>query len=612
MTSDSPASQAAQGLGTLSTDARRSQQRLVMLGAVVVAAGLIIVGRLAYWQVLAEDEILAGDDSPRQALPARRGAIFDSRGYAMAVELYTYTVSAAPNQISDPAEAAQTLGAWLGMAPEEIQAAISDPEEKYAPIARNVDATTGEAIAALDIDGVELTVEPQRSYPYGTLAGHVLGFVNQEGDASYGLEEYYDRELTGRPGSWSVQASAAMLADEPNHQLVPPHDGYDLVLTIDRVVQQMVEEKLAASIDRYSATGGTVIVLQPSTGAILALANYPPFDPNAYATTPAERWTNIAVSAQYEPGSVVKVLTLAAGLDASVVTPDSTYHDVGTIEYGGALISNWDHIAHGTTTITRMLQLSLNLGAVHIADLLGRDRFYDYMQRFGLGQPTGVDLASEAPGLLRTPQNHRWYPADLATNSFGQGMATTPLQLITAVAAIGNDGWLMRPYVVDRIMDGDTVVRRTRPTRIRQVVSETAAHQTAELMVEVVEGEVVLAAIPGYRVAGKTGTAQIPVPGGYDPLDSIASFVGFVPAENPQFAVLVKLDRTQQHRGAWTAAPLFGEISSELVRLLGVPPDIAHVHVGAGLIPARGASLVAPRLRDTPISGDARRARASR
>lgn len=547
----------------------RSQQRLVMLTALIVAAGLIIVGRLAYWQVIAEDEILASDDSPLHTLTARRGAIFDSRGYPMAVELYTYAVSAAPNQITDPVEVADTLSAWLDIPATEIEEAIRDQEQQYAPIARNVDVTTGEAIRALDIDGIELTIEPQRSYPYGTLAGHVLGFVNQEGDASYGLEEYYDRELTGRPGSWSIEAL--------HHQLVPPQDGYDLTLTIDRVVQQMVEDKLAAGIDRYSASGGTVIVLEPATGAVLAMANHPPFDPNNYATTPTERWTNLAISAQYEPGSVVKVLTLAAGLDAGAVAPDSTYDDAGTIEYGGALISNWDRIAHGTTSITQMLQLSLNLGAVHIADVLGRDRFYDYMQGFGLGQTTGIDLASEVEGLLRTPKHHSWYPADLATNSFGQGMAMTPLQLISAVAAIGNDGWLMRPYVVDRVMDGDTAVRRTQPTRIRQVVSEKAARETAELMVAVVEGEVGLAAVPGYRVAGKTGTAQIPVAGGYDPIDSIASFVGFVPADDPQFVILVKLDRTKQHRAAWTAAPLFGDIASELTRLLGIPPNVSPV-----------------------------------
>lgn len=545
--------------------AARSRQRLVMLATVLLAAVCLIIGRLAYWQVLAEDQILSGDQVSVRTLMPRRGAIFDRRGYPLAVELYTYKVEASPNQIEDPAEVARQLATWLDQPIEDIWNTIRDPEQKYAVVARNVDVETGEAIEALDLDGIDLAIEPERNYPNGTLAGHLFGFLNQEGVASYGLEEYYDRELRGRKGHLS---SAAL-----QHSLVPARDGYDLVLTIDRVIQAMVEEKLAAGIEEYSATGGTVVVMNPKTSAILALANHPPFDPNEYATTPEERWANPAIAAQYEPGSVVKVLTLAAGLDAGVIAPDSTYQDVGTISYGGARISNWDRIAHGETSIARMLQLSLNLGAVHIADALGRDRFYSYMQNFGLGQPTGVDLAGEIPGLLRTPKDHTWYTADLATNSFGQGMATTPLQMTAAVAAIANDGRLMRPFTVQRIMDGDTVIRETKPTVIRQVVSSKAANDTTELMASVVDEEVHQALVPGYTVAGKTGTAQIPVAGGYDPTDTMASFAGFAPADDPEFIMLVKLDRPDKHRGSWTAAPLFQDIAVELVRLLGVPPD---------------------------------------
>lgn len=541
------------------------RHRLVLLAAAVVAAVLVIIGRLAYWQVFIEEGPLAGDQSPIQTLEPRRGAIFDHRGYPLAVELYSYTVSASPNQITDPAETARQLARWLDQPMEDIWQAIRDPERKYALLARNVDVKTGEAIAALGLSGINLSTEPRRSYPYGTLAGHLFGFVNKEGVSSFGLEEYYDRELRGRKGRWG--------GDVLQHRLVPARDGYDLVLTIDRIIQAMVEERLAAGIERYSATGGTVIVMEPMTGAILAMASRPPFDPNQYATTPEDRWINPAIASQYEPGSVVKVLTLAAGLDAGVVSPDSTYQDVGTIEYGGARISNWDRIAHGTTTMTKMLQLSLNLGAVHIADALGRERFYNYMRAFGLGQPTGIDLAGESSGLLRTPRHHTWYPADLATNSFGQGIAVTPLQLTAAVGAIASDGWLMKPYVVDRVMDGDTVVRRTQPTATRKVISQQTADETTDLMVSVVEGEVQEAVVPGYTVAGKTGTAQIPVAGGYDPSDSIASFAGFAPADDPRFVMLVKLDRPKSHRAAWTAAPLFQEIAAELLRLLGVPPD---------------------------------------
>ncbi|MFQ5595010.1 MAG: peptidoglycan D,D-transpeptidase FtsI family protein [Anaerolineae bacterium] len=545
--------------------ALRSRKRLVMLAAALMAAAFLIISRLVYWQAIIEDESLAGEMSSIQTITPRRGAIFDRRGYPLAVELYTYTISASPNQIDDPAATARQLARFLQIPMEDIWNAIRDPRLKYALVARNVNAATGEAIATLDLPGVELTIEPQRRYPNGTLAGHLFGFVNQEGVASFGLEEYYDRQLSGLKGSWG----GGVL----QRRLVPAHDGYDLVLTIDRVIQSMVEEKLAEGVEQFSAAGGSVVVMEPNTGAILAMASYPPFDPNQYATTAEERWANPAIAAQYEPGSVIKVLTMAAGLDAGVVEPDSTYQDLGTIEYGGAFISNWDKIAHGTTTMTKMLQLSLNLGAVHIADALGRDRFYRYMQAFGLGQSTGVDLAGESPGLLRTPSHRSWYTADLATNSFGQGMATTPLQVTVAVAAIANGGTLVKPYVVDRVLDGDTIVYQSRPTTIRRVISRQAANETTDLMVSVVDGEVVQAAMQGYTVAGKTGTAQIPIAGGYDPSNTIGSFVGFVKADDPRFVVLVKLDSPNVHRGSRTAAPVFKEIAEELVQLLRVPPD---------------------------------------
>jgi cell division protein FtsI/penicillin-binding protein 2 len=542
-----------------------SRRRLVMLATMMLAAASLIAGRLVYWQAIIDEGVLVDDQPPIQALPPRRGAIFDRRGYPLAVETYSYTISAAPNQIADPVETARRVAELLERPMEDIWNAIRDPKKQYALLARNVDIETGEIIAGLNLSGINLTVEPQRTYPNGPLAGHLFGFVNQEGTTSFGLEEYYDFELSGRKGIWGGEALY--------HRLVPPRNGYDLVLTIDRVIQAMVEEKLAAGVQKNSAAGGTIVVMDPKTGAILAMASYPPFDPNHYATTPEERWANPAVAVQYEPGSVIKVLTLAAGLDAGVVSPDDTYEDTSFTEYGGVIIYNWDRRSHGTTTITRMLQLSLNVGAVHIADSLGAERFYNYLQAFGLGQKTGIDLAGETDGLLRTPRHYTWYPADLATNSFGQGMAITPIQLTAAVAAIANGGKLMRPYVVDHLMNGDRIVRRTEPTVIRQVITEQTARDMTELMTAVVDGHIYQAAVAGYTVAGKTGTAEIPVVGGYDNNDTIASFVGFAPADDPKFVMLVKLNRPDRQRSDWTAAPLFQRIAVDLLRLLGVPPD---------------------------------------
>jgi len=543
----------------------RSRQRLLLLATASLAAILLLVARLAYWQLAAHDGLLAVADPPAQTIRPRRGAILDRRGSPLAVEIDVYRVSAAPNQIRDPSQTARELAPLLERPMEEIWDQIRDPERRYALLATEVSQQTAQAIEALGLPGIYLEPQPRRWYPNGTLAGYVFGFVNQEGVALYGLEAYYDEELRGQKGSW--------LADSLEYRFTPPRDGYDLVLTLDRAVQAMVEEHLAAAVARFEATGGDVVVINPKTGAILAMASYPPFDPNEYATTPPQRWLNPAVSVLYEPGSVVKVLTMAAGLQAGVITPDSTYEDEGTIEYGGVEISNWDRRAHGTTSMTRLLELSLNVGAVHIADALGRERFYDFMQRFGLGRPTGVDLAGEAEGILRTPDDPGWYPADLATNSFGQGMATTPLQITVAIATLANDGILMRPYLVDRIMDGDRVVRRTRPTAVRRVVSEAVADAVKAMMVSVVEDEVVKARVPGYTVAGKTATAQIPVEGGYDKHAAIASFIGFIPADDPQLVVLVKIDRPNVPRGSESAAPVFAEIAEELVQLFDIPPD---------------------------------------
>ena len=542
-----------------------SRQRLLLLVTATSAAMLLLVARLAYWQLAAHDGLLAVTDSPVQTIRPRRGAILDRRGNPLAVEINVYRVTAAPNQIRDPSETARALAPLLERPMEELWDAVRDPERRYALLATEVPQETAQAIEALGLPGIYLEPEPRRWYPNGALAGYVFGFVNREGVALYGLEAYYDEELRGQKGSW--------LADTLEPHFKPPRDGYDLVLTLDRAVQAVVEERLAAAVARFEATGGDVVVLNPKTGAVLAMASYPPFDPNAYATTPPERWRNPAVSVLYEPGSVVKVLTMAAGLQAGVITPDSTYQDEGTIRYGGIEIKNWDRRAHGTTTMTRLLELSLNVGAVHIADALGRERFYEFMRRFGLGRPTGVDLAGELEGILRTPDDPGWYPADLATNSFGQGMATTPLQITVAIAALANDGILMRPYLVDRIMDGDRVVRRTRPTAVRRAVSAAVANAVKQMMISVVEEEVVKAKIPGYTVAGKTATAQIPVEGGYDKEGAIASFIGFIPGDDPQLVVLVKLDRPNAPQGSESAAPVFAEIAEALVQLFDIPPD---------------------------------------
>jgi cell division protein FtsI/penicillin-binding protein 2 len=354
----------------------------------------------------------------------------------------------------------------------------------------------------------------------------------------------------------------------------------DHILTLDRDIQYAVEVTLSQAISDTGATSGTVIVMQPDTGAILAMASLPDYDPNTPPTTVEEDVRrNPAVSDQYEPGSVFKILTMAIGLDAGAVTPETTYTDQGFIEIGGAYIRNWDGGTYGEQDMTGLLAHSLNVGASLVASWTGPDKFYAGLQRFGIGLPTGVDLANEASGYLRQPGDEDWHEADLATNSFGQGVATTPLQMIAAVSAVANGGVMMTPHVVqETVQDGVHHANPPAPSSHApggQVISPQAAEQLKAMMAEAVKREIRRAQVPGYAIAGKTGTAQIARPGGfYDPEKTIASFIGFFPVDEPQVIILVKLDEpTSSEWGSLTAAPTFKTLAERIAVILEIPPD---------------------------------------
>jgi cell division protein FtsI/penicillin-binding protein 2 len=355
-----------------------------------------------------------------------------------------------------------------------------------------------------------------------------------------------------------------------------------LVLTLDRTVQALVEDELARSVHEYQAEGGTIIAMDPRTFEILALASLPNYDPGRYNDSydmdplPFE---DPVVSQQYEPGSVVKVLTVAAALDAGLVNPETTYHDQGRIEVGGLMVENATRRAYGDQTVADILIQSLNVGAAWLGMQMGPGIFYSTMQAFGLGRPTGVDLAGEVPGQLLLPDDYeRWHDSNLGTNSFGQGLAVTPIQLISAVATIANDGARLRPHVVGRRVAFDGTVSTWQPVVELQAISPQTARTLTEMMVRVVEEGVPQARVEGYRIAGKTGTAQIPIPGGYDREGTIASFVGFGPVPDPQLIILVKLDRPKTSSWASeTAARSFQRLAGRLFMVLGIPPDGTRV-----------------------------------
>jgi cell division protein FtsI/penicillin-binding protein 2 len=376
-----------------------------------------------------------------------------------------------------------------------------------------------------------------------------------------------ERDALGRPISFSGQREKE------------PEPGGDIELTIDRFIQQIAENRLREAVGQYGARGGSIIVMNPFTGAVLAMASMPSVgdsginldDPNL-----ENEVRNRAVTDLYEPGSVMKTITAAAALDLGRVTPESTYVDTGEVAFGDdQVIRNWDFSANGPTTVRELLQKSLNTGAVWLSGLIGADDFYRYFHAFGLGASTHIGLSGEADGILREPSDPDWYPIDLATNSYGQGFAVTPIQMLTAVNVFANGGKLMRPYVVSQ-MNSEDGVRKFSPVEVRRPVSEATAKTMGKLMYDVVEGvDYHGARVPGYDVAGKTGTTLVSIPTGYDLDSTIASFAGFLPYNQPRVSILVKIDQPSGglNLGGQVAAPVFAKVAGDIMNYLNVPAD---------------------------------------
>jgi cell division protein FtsI/penicillin-binding protein 2 len=351
-------------------------------------------------------------------------------------------------------------------------------------------------------------------------------------------------------------------------------DGISLILTIDRDLQFLAQDVLDRAIQTYHATGGTILIMNPRTGEILAMANYPNFDPADFSPNNLQRARNQAVSEMYEPGSVFKVVTLAIALDTGKFDLNWTYYDPGCFEAGGVQICDWDRTAKGSPSFAQVFIQSLNTGTATIFQQIGPYAVYPKLLDFGMGSPSGVDLEGEAPGILVEPGDPNWSDAQFLNTSFGQGVSVTPLQMLTATNAIANDGLIMQPHIVKARIDGNQVIE-TQPSASHRPISEQAAHMARDIMVQIVQdpNRVDEYTFTEYKVAGKTGTAQIPTPTGYDPVGSIASFVGFLPADDPVVSVLVKLDRPEGYWGSQTAAPVFQQLVDRLVTLMEIPPD---------------------------------------
>jgi cell division protein FtsI/penicillin-binding protein 2 len=558
-------------------DERRAEhRRLVVLVAILIIGALVIVGHLVYYQIIMHQELAEKATEQREwekELSPERGTIFDSTGHPLAINLVQWDISASPPLIANPDELADRLADLLDLPRDEIYAKLTT-QAPWVQLALHRSQEVGEAVLSLDASGITCERHPLRIYPEGELIAHAVGFVNDTGVGFYGVEGYYNQRLKGTEGKREIEQdpAGAEIPLPPQDELMPK-PGTSLILTLDRNIQFIITEELERSVEEYQADSGTVVVMNPKTGAILAIANYPAYDPNDFAAADSSLLADASISKIWEPGSIFKIVTWAGGLDSGTISPGTTVYDTGAREVGGRVIQNWDRQGRGLVTMTDGLAQSLNTVAAFISTSMGKDTFYTYLRRFGFGNLTGIDLDSEGPGMIRLPGDPNWFPSDLGTNAFGQGIAVTPVQMLAAASAVANEGLLMKPYIVRQFVTEDKVVS-VEPMAVRQTISAETAQTLTGMMVQVVDREAKMAQVPGYRIAGKTGTAQIPTAYGYDPTDTIASFIGFAPADDPQFAILIKLDRPRASPWANnTAAPTFKAIAERLFVYMQIPPD---------------------------------------
>lgn len=561
---------------------RDQTSRLVIVVAALLLGTALIIWRLAWIQFALHDDYAESAEEYLNGwvadVPAR-GYIYDNNGVVLAapgsdyelgldIPLTFYQYEDGTSEYVDIDKILYEVGRIIEVPFSNLKARV-DEEKPYAHLSNRITPQQAEEIKALGFPGLAYHPIPTRLYPQRNLLCHAIGYVDGDGTGGMGLEGNYQRELTGD----AVAMEVIHLPSEPL-TFASATPSFDLLLTVDRNVQATVERHLQQAIATYGAEGGTIIAMNPKTGAILAMASTPCFDPKEYGSVDGEILANPATSRLYEPGSVMKLITIAAAIDSGAVGAESTYADSGVRVTGGIPIRNADEGIYGIINMAQTLEYSVNTATSWAAETMGADAFYAYMDRFGFGRVTEIDLAHEGRGIVAKPGNPNWSPAALATNAFGQGFATTPLQMLVSSAAIANNGVMMRPYLVQEMRRGDEVIV-TQPQELGLTISAETARLVNSWAIQ--SGK--YAEMEDYTIAGKTGTAQIPVNQGdgvgfYHKDDVIASFVGWLPADDPQLAMIVKLDKiTTVDWGSDSAAPAFAELAKELVVLLDIPPD---------------------------------------
>ncbi|MBZ0275248.1 MAG: penicillin-binding protein 2, partial [Anaerolineae bacterium] len=448
----------------------------VVIILMIVASGYLLLQLVSFQQLAPE---VANELRPNYnrniRLAAARGIIYDRAGQRLAENTVEYRIGVSPSLVSDKRRVATQLAALLHLDELETYEKLSG-DDLWVLLAPRVSAEIGQQVEELNLQAIDIEKIPRRTYPQGTLAAQIIGFVGGDLQGYYGVEGYYQDQLAGRIRE---EVISNIPFDLPGGQT--PDQGSSIYLTIDREIQYLVESELGVAIDETGASGGTYIVMNPRTGDILAMASWPSFDPNAYSSVEQATWRNPAISDEYEPGSVMKVLTIAGALDRGIITPDFTYVDQGELSVGGITVRNWDLRAHGVVDTRGILVDSLNVGASTVSLKMGREAFYAAMDNFGIGRPTRINLEGEAAGTMHLPGDPDWSESNLGTNSFGQGITVTPLQMLVAVSAIANDGLMMQPNIVSSIVDEGRLIE-SQPTFLRRAISPETAHTVTDMM----------------------------------------------------------------------------------------------------------------------------------
>ena len=561
--------------------------RYLMVAGIMSVVGLAILVQIVRVQASSEVATVVdkGNLVQKDFYP-QRGNIYDRFGFLLAGNQTVYEIGLDMTVKTDMDNLYLALQlAGIDTVAVKTRIAQAAPTAQYVVLADFVPADKSNLLMKFqedshgdltgkNLDAVYFKAHYARSYPENDLASNVLGFVTQDNHGYLGIEEKYDNILAGLPVQLWVPADPRHVTEYPT---IPP--GQSIVLTIDRQIQAAIEQILDQALASTGSSSGTIVVMDPRTGEILGMSSTPRMNLNNYQDVntifPGETPFNRAISQAYEPGSVAKILTMSGALDSGVVTRDTQFFDPGYIIVGGSRIEDWNGLPWGWQDMTGCLAHSLNVCLAWVSsEKMGADIFYSYMQRFGLGHATGIDLAGEATGRLKLPGDNDWYPVDLATNAFGQGVSVTPIQMVMAASALANDGQMVFPHVLyAQIQNGKQV--NTKTAIVGTPISAETAHTISDMLANALVSESSDAQVPGYRIAGKTGTAQIPSPyGGYDPNNINATFIGWGPVDDPRFLVYVWLEKPQTNKAASVvAAPIFKSVVEKLIVLMNIPPD---------------------------------------